>query len=136
MRKLLDKIKYFFLDKKKNNYFSQYESLKQEYEKQKKINKEYKDKSSPMGKFSALELKAWIKNPTTKKMVIIFKKKRMEIANNLVKGNYKEADIIKMIGLCEGIRIVIEKMEHFSNDPQQFEEILNLYLLNILNEEI
>lgn len=134
MRDLFNRIFNF----KCNNIPATAEEKLEKVESVQKCFEEYKRKNLPLGVLDAQELEAWIKHPTTKKMVLVFKKMRLDILHSIGKGFYNKDILPIMIGRCQGISSLINTINNIEGEEHdvRIEEILSLYLFNIFNEEL
>jgi len=115
MRKLIDQIIGLFHRKKKTQ--------------------EPKKKESPFNRIKGVplneqELKAWLKHPTTLKMVRLLKIHKLNFIDGLIK-NPEKLDKSLVLGRCKGYDDIIELIEETASNPEDIEAMLEVYLNNL-----
>lgn len=84
--------------------------------------------------FTDQELKAWLKNEATLKMVRILKIHRKGYLDSLVNNSHKEEWAL-ILGRCRGYDDIIELIERTTEHPEDILSILEIYREN-LNKNI
>ena len=78
------------------------------------------------------EIKAWLLNDTTIKMLRLLKVHRKEYLNGLVEN--PSQDVALVLGRCKGYDDIIELIEETAANPEDIEAILETYINNINTE--
>ena len=74
------------------------------------------------------ELKAWLRNETTIKMLRLLKVHRKEYLNGLVENPNQDTSLV--LGRCKGYDDIIELIEETASNQEDIEAILENYINN------
>ena len=77
------------------------------------------------------ELKAWLNQKATRKIILILKKMKFRIAEDLIKNADAYKELSRPIGRCEGIDAVIEILENANQTEENLADLLDQYFYNI-----
>lgn len=77
-----------------------------------------------------MELKAWLSNPTTLKVLKLLKIHRARFVEGIVGENLEQRALDVLIGRCRGYDDIIELIEETASSQEDLETILTTYIEN------
>lgn len=76
------------------------------------------------------ELKLWLAEPTTLKILKVFKFYKKQWQEGIISEELSNADLYKAIGICKAYDDIIVLLEETASSPQDLEAIIQTYIEN------